>query len=131
MGWAWRTGPYDSEADPPNAGTALIADLRLDPRKPYQSGDPVRTNTITLFNQVIIQLAIAVNLAAFGPGLLQQFSPATGFDDIAEFLCQFQHAQATLRNLRVSIPLLRPRRRRSSSHDRVLLFKNSTERRLS
>lgn len=37
---------------------------------------------------------------------------APGLGDVAKFLRQFQNTQAALRQLRVSVPLLRPRRRR-------------------
>lgn len=57
----------------------FIADLRLDPSKLRQSGDPVRTDTFTLFNQIGMQLAMAVNLAAVGPGLVQQLGLAPVF----------------------------------------------------
>lgn len=56
------------------AGAAHVADLRLDPRKLHQSGDPVRTDAFALVNQVIMQLAIAIDLTALGPSFVQQFS---------------------------------------------------------
>lgn len=58
------------------AEAAPVADLRLDPGKLRQSGDPVRTDAFALFNQIIMQLAIAVDLAALRPGLVQQLDLA-------------------------------------------------------
>ena len=60
-------------------GAALVADLRSDPRKLRQSGDPVRTDAFALVNQVIMQLAIALDLTALAPSLVQHFSLAPVF----------------------------------------------------
>ena len=54
------------------AGAAPVADLRLDTCKLSQSGYPVRTDALALFNQIVMELAIAIDLAALRPGLLQQ-----------------------------------------------------------
>ncbi len=59
------------------AGAALVADLCLDPRLLRQSGNAVRTNAFALFDQIVMQLAVAVDLATLGPSLLQQFELLT------------------------------------------------------
>lgn len=58
------------------SGAAPVADLRLDPRQLRQSGNAVRTNAFALFDQIVMQLAVALDLAALGPSLLQQFGLA-------------------------------------------------------
>lgn len=61
------------------AGAAPVADLRLDTCKLSQSGYPVRTDALALFNQIVMQLAIAIDLAALRPSLLQQLGLAPVF----------------------------------------------------
>ena len=58
------------------AGAAFIAGLRPDPRKLRQSRYAVRTGAFALFNQIVMQLAVSVDLAALRPGLLQQLGLA-------------------------------------------------------
>lgn len=61
------------------AGAALVADLCLDPCNRGQSGDPVLTDACALFDQIIGQLAVTIDLAALSPSFLQQFCLALVF----------------------------------------------------
>jgi len=54
------------------ARTALVADLCLDTRKSGQPGNAVRAAGLAVIQQVIVQLAVAINLAAVVPGLSDQ-----------------------------------------------------------
>ena len=54
------------------ARPALVADPRLDPGQAGKASHPVRAAGLTLVEQVVVQLAIAVNLAALFPGLPDQ-----------------------------------------------------------
>lgn len=74
------------------AGAAPVADLRRDPGKLRQSGDPVRTDAFALFNQIIMQLAIAVDLAALRPGLVQQPGLTPVLPHARVLGCAFSHA---------------------------------------
>jgi hypothetical protein len=47
----------------------LVANLGQDACKAGQPGDPVLGNPFPLISQIISQLAIAIDLAALGPGL--------------------------------------------------------------
>ncbi len=58
------------------ARATLVAGLRLDAGKLRQTGNPVRADAFTLLQQVIVQLAITVNLATLVPGLVQQLGLA-------------------------------------------------------
>jgi len=54
------------------AWTTFISDLRLDAGEPCEARNPVRAAGLALIQQVIVQLAIAVDLAAYLPGLPKQ-----------------------------------------------------------
>ena len=51
---------------------APIADLGLDPGQPGQMRNAVGTTGLALIQKVIVQLAVAINLAALLPGILDQ-----------------------------------------------------------
>lgn len=53
------------------ARSALVACLRLDTRQSGQPGDTVRAGCLSLIEQIIVQLALAIDLAAIVPGLPQ------------------------------------------------------------
>lgn len=55
----------DSDGRPAaiDAGTAFVADLRLDPRETRQARDPVWAAHLSLIEKVVVQLAITVDLA--------------------------------------------------------------------
>lgn len=53
-------------------GTAPVADLRGVPGQRRQPGDPVLRDAFALITQIVRQLAMAVDLAAVGPGLTDQ-----------------------------------------------------------
>lgn len=53
-------------------GPALVADLRLDTRYPGQTSNAVRAAGLALIQQIIVQLAIAIDLATVVPGLPNQ-----------------------------------------------------------
>lgn len=56
-----------------HARTAFVADLRPDARQPRQAGHAVRTGRLAVIKQIIVQLAVAIDLAACVPGLPDQF----------------------------------------------------------
>lgn len=62
------------------ARTPLVADLRLDPCKLCQSGHAVRADTFFLLQKIVVQFAIAVDLAAVGPGIQQHLRLALVFN---------------------------------------------------
>ena len=71
------------------SGTAFVTDLGPDPRLFGQSGNSVRTACLALIDQVVVQLAIAVDLAAFVPGLADERDLASVvFRSIAEWIVQ-------------------------------------------
>lgn len=55
-----------------DAGTAFVADLRLDPGEMRQTRNPVWVAYLALIEKIVVQLAIAVDLAAFFPCLQEQ-----------------------------------------------------------
>ena len=61
------------------ARTPLAADLRLDPCKLRQSGHAVRADTFSLLQKIVVQFAIAVDLAAVSPGIEQHLRLALVF----------------------------------------------------
>ena len=58
------------------ARTTFVTDLSLDPGKPCQTCDAVRAAHLSLIEQIVMKLAIAIDLAALGPGLPDQFGLA-------------------------------------------------------
>lgn len=55
-----------------DAGTAFVAYLRLDPGNTCQACDPVRAAYLALVEKIVVQLSIAVDLAALFPCLQEQ-----------------------------------------------------------
>src|SRR3546814_13375475 len=53
-------------------GPTFIANLGFDPRQSGQACDPVRAAGLPLIPEVIVQLAIAIDLAAVLPGFFEQ-----------------------------------------------------------
>src|SRR3546814_19387828 len=53
-------------------GPTLIANLGFDPRQSGQACDPVRAAGLPLITEVIVQLAIAIDLAAVLPGFFEE-----------------------------------------------------------
>jgi hypothetical protein len=49
------------------AGTALVADLRPDPGLPRQPSDPARTAALAHVHEVVVKLAITIDLPAVPP----------------------------------------------------------------
>ncbi len=52
--------------------SAPVTDLRLDTRQPGQSGNAVQAAGLTLIQQVVVQLAVAIDLTTVVPGLPDQ-----------------------------------------------------------
>jgi hypothetical protein len=65
-------GRDDSRLPAIPSRAALVADLGQDACKAGQPGDPVLRNPFPLIAQIVSQLAIAIDLAAVGPGLPDQ-----------------------------------------------------------
>ncbi len=55
-----------------DAGTAFVANLRLYPSNACQASDPVRAAHLALVEKIVVQLSIAVDLAALFPCLQEQ-----------------------------------------------------------
>lgn len=55
-----------------NSGTALVADLSLYPGNPRQTRNPVGAACLAVIEQVVMKLAIPVDLAALFPSRLEQ-----------------------------------------------------------
>ncbi len=55
-----------------DAGTAFVANLRLDPDETRQTRAPVRAAHFSLIEKVVVQLAITIDLAALFPRLHKQ-----------------------------------------------------------
>ena len=62
-----------------NCQVVPIADLGLDPSLPGQAGNTVGTAGLTLIKQVVMQLAVAIDLAALLPGILNELGLAVVF----------------------------------------------------
>jgi hypothetical protein len=56
-----------------------VADLGLDPRQLVQPCDAVWTTRLALIQQVIVQFAVAIHLAAVLPGFIDEFGLASIF----------------------------------------------------
>lgn len=52
--------------------SAFVTDLRLDPCQFGQSSNAVQAAGLALIQQVVVQLAVAIDFAAFVPGLPDQ-----------------------------------------------------------
>jgi hypothetical protein len=57
-----------------NSGTALVADLSLYPGNRRQTRNPVVAACLAVIEQVVIKLAIPVDLAALFPSRLEQIN---------------------------------------------------------
>ncbi len=53
-------------------GTTPVANLRGDSGQGRQPGDPVLANLFPLITQIVVQFAVAINLAAVSPGMTDQ-----------------------------------------------------------
>lgn len=56
------------------ARTTLATDLSLDPGKPCQTRDAVRSTYLSLIEQIVMKLAIVLDLAALFPSLKQEIA---------------------------------------------------------
>lgn len=84
-----RVVDSDDRSAAVDTGTALVADLRLDPGKACQTRNPVRAARFALINEIVVQLSIAIDLAALFPSLKQEIGlPLVFTGPLAQWVLQ-------------------------------------------
>lgn len=66
------SGVYQGRLAAIAARAPLVTDLRLDARQAGETGHPVRATGLALIEQVVVQLAVAIDHATVVPGLPDQ-----------------------------------------------------------
>jgi hypothetical protein len=57
-----------------NAGATFVADLGFYPGNPRQAGNPIGATCLAMIEQVVVKLAVAIDLATFLPHLSERIN---------------------------------------------------------